>query len=353
MKRRKPVFGLNYLCKIVKGLVMDVVKLIFGGDAMLGRLTGQAIQRYGAAYPLGQVARTMRSADLTIVNLECAITSAHKHWRGQPKAFYFGAPPAAADSLSGAGVDLVSLANNHMLDFDVVGMRDTLQHLRQHHIRFAGAGEDIDEAVSPAFIERKGIRFGMAAFCNHQSDFAATPDKPGIAWVNLEDKAAALECFGRALEPMRRAAVDWPILSLHWGPNMVRRPAPALRALAHEAIEMGWKILFGHSAHIFQGIEIHRGCPVIYAAGDLVDDYYVDPFFKNDHQLLFELELSRTALHKIWLHPLFISDCQVHPATDASKDFILQTATRLCAEMGTAVHRNDHKAWINCSALPA
>lgn len=326
---------------------MDTVRVMFGGDVMLGRLAGQAIARYGPAYPLGPVSRMLRAADLTVVNLECAITASHVHWPGQPKAFYFGAPPQAADSLSGAGIDLVSLANNHILDFGVEGMRDTLRHLRQHQIRFAGAGDDIDEACSPAFIERKAIRFGMAAFCDHQADFAAADDRPGIAYIDLDDKAAALECFRRALEPMRRAAVDWPILSLHWGPNMVRRPANGFRALAHAAIEMGWKILFGHSAHIFHGVEIHNGCPVMYAAGDLVDDYYVDPVFKNDHQLLFELELSRDTLRRIWLHPLFIADCQAHPATDANHEFILHTASRVCAEMGTTVRRNDGKAWID------
>lgn len=326
---------------------MDTVKVMFGGDVMLGRLAGQAIARYGPAYPLGPVSRLMRAADLTVVNLECAITSSSAHWPGQPKAFYFGAPPLAVDALVGAGVDLVSLANNHVLDFDVAGMHDTLHHLRHRGIRFAGAGEDLDEACSPAFVERRGIRFGMAAFCNHQADFAAAPGRPGIAYVDLDDSAAALECFRRALEPMRRAAVDWPILSLHWGPNMVRRPANGFRALAHAAIDMGWKILFGHSAHIFHGVELHQGCPVIYAAGDLVDDYYVDPVFRNDHQMLFELEVSREALHRIWLHPLVIADCQAHPATEHSRDYILHTATRLCAEMGTTVHRNGDKAWIS------
>ncbi len=78
---------------------------------------------------------------------------------------------------------------------------------------------------------------------------------------------------------------------------------------------MGWRILFGHSAHVFHGIEIYRGCPVIYAAGDLVDDYYVDPVFRNDCQLLFELSLGPAGLDRIDLYPVLIRNCRTRPSS--------------------------------------
>ncbi len=81
------------------------------------------------------------------------------------------------------------------------------------------------------------------------------------------------------------------------------------------------------------------GCPILYAAGDLVDDYYVDPAQRNDHQLLFELELTRTALRGLRLHPVFIDDCRVAPATGERFEFIARRATELCAELGTKVER--------------
>jgi poly-gamma-glutamate capsule biosynthesis protein CapA/YwtB (metallophosphatase superfamily) len=325
------------------------VRLLFGGDVMLGRNVKEHILRHGAGYPLGPIAGLMHAADMTIINLECAITASLQHWPGARKAFYFGAPPQAIETLTDAGIDLVSLANNHALDFDVEGLLNTLNLLRQHDIRYAGAGADIDEAFTPAIIDCRGIKFGMAAFCDHQADFAARKNAPGIAYLDLDDETAAKTTLRKALKALHQAAVDWPILSLHWGPNMVFRPSMEFRKLAHAAIDMGWKILFGHSAHVFQGIEIHRGCPIIYAAGDLVDDYYVDPEFRNDHQLLIGMEVSRSALRRISLHPVFIGDCQTRFADAEQSEYIVAQMTALCAEMGTPVRRDTHDVWIEGS----
>jgi poly-gamma-glutamate synthesis protein (capsule biosynthesis protein) len=314
-------------------------RLIFGGDAMLGRLVRDAIVRHGPGYPLGAIAPLLREADLAVVNLECAITSSNSsssHWHGAPKAFYFGAPPGAIETLADAGIGLVSLANNHALDYDVQGLLQTIRALDEYGIAHAGAGDDLAGALQAAIVQRQHLGLGMAAFCDHQGDFAAANDCPGIAWLDMADEAAAIAAFADALAPLSAAAVNWPILSLHWGPNMVWRPEPRQRRLAHAAIDMGWKIVYGHSAHVFHGVELYRGCPIIYAAGDLVDDYYVDPAFRNDHQLLFDLRLAGGALERIVLHPLFIENCRTVPATTTQREWIFGQMARLCAELGTA-----------------
>ena len=193
-------------------------RILFGGDVMLGRTVAETILRNGPGYPLGPVAHSMRDADLTIVNLECAITSCAKRWGGAAKAFYFGAPLEAIETLSDAGVDLVSLANNHVLDFGVEGLRETLGLLRRHGIHSAGAGENSTEAARPCIIRCGEIVLGMAAFCDHQADFAATASRPGTAYIDLGDEPAAMQTLQSALAPLLRAGVDWPVLSLHWGP---------------------------------------------------------------------------------------------------------------------------------------
>jgi poly-gamma-glutamate capsule biosynthesis protein CapA/YwtB (metallophosphatase superfamily) len=322
------------------------LQLMLGGDVMLGRNVNEYLLRYGSDYPLGEVASLMRQADVTLVNLECAITSESGVWPGAAKAFYFGASPLAVEALTGAGVDAVNLANNHALDYGVQGLLDTLDTLHRHGIGVAGAGRNASEALAPVIIDCRGTRLGMAGFCDHQSDFAAQADRPGIAWLNLDDEPAALARWRAALATLRQAEVDWPILSLHWGPNMVHRPSDQFRRLAHAAIDMGWKILFGHSAHVFQGIELYRGCPIIYAAGDLVDDYYVDPVFRNDRQLLFQLDLTQRALRRIELHPVFIEDCRTQPADAQQAQHIVQWMSAMCGEMGTRVQQRAGRAWI-------
>jgi poly-gamma-glutamate capsule biosynthesis protein CapA/YwtB (metallophosphatase superfamily) len=314
-------------------------RIMFGGDVMLGRTVAQQIVRHGAGYPLGPLEARMRGADLTVVNLECAITSATGLWPGAPKAFYFGAPAQAVDVLVRAGVDLVSLANNHSLDFGYPGLHETLRLLRGNGIAIAGAGADLAEALAPALLECAGIKLGMAAFCDHQPDFAAEADRPGIAYLDFDQEASLLTQWEASLESMEKSAVDWPILSLHWGPNMAFRPSPRFRRLAQAAVDMGWKIVFGHSAHVFQGIELYRGRPIIYAAGDLVDDYYVDLEFRNDHQLLLEVELEADRLRQIVLHPVFIEDCQARPAAGDQFEYICDWMSALCGELGTQVTR--------------
>jgi poly-gamma-glutamate synthesis protein (capsule biosynthesis protein) len=317
------------------------LRLAFGGDAMLGRLVGEAIVRNGPGYPLGALASQLRAADLAVANLECAITAGTRLWPGEPKAFYFGAPPVAAQSLADAGIGLVSVANNHTLDFDVQGLLDTVRALDAHGIAHAGAGRDLAAALRPAIVERGGIGFGMAAFCDHQHDFAAGHGKPGIAWLDLEDEPAALHAFQAALARVRAGGAGWPILSLHWGPNMVWRPSKLFRRLAHAAIDMGWKTVFGHSAHVFHGVEWRHGCPIIYAAGDLVDDYYVDPDFRNDHQLLFELGIEAAQATRLEMIPLLIDDCRTRTAAGADRQWILERMGKLCGEFGTATRVED------------
>lgn len=325
----------------------EKISLVLGGDTMLGRLVKEAILHFGADYPLGNIATKMRGADLTIINLECAITSSMQEWSGEPKVFYFGAPPQAINSLAQAGVDLVSLANNHSLDFNYQGLKDTFHYLQQKNIQWAGAGNNLAEALTPAILARKRIKFGMVAFCDHQEDFAATKNRAGMAYLDLDNQTAALEQIKNSLQLMKKQNVDYSILSLHWGPNMVHRPSSYFREFARQAIEMGYKMLFGHSAHVFQGIEIYQGCPIFYATGDLVDDYAVDYEFKNDHQLLFEVELIGTQLSKILLYPVFIENCQTSFAKNENFNFIAKRVQQLCAEMGTRVEQIDHRLVIN------
>lgn len=323
------------------------IKLILGGDVMLGRLVKEVIFRYGADYPLGKIAHIMRQGDITLINLECAITASETQWSGAPKAFYFGAPPTAANSLAHAGINLVSLANNHILDFNTRGLQDTLHYLQQKNIKYTGAGNNLEQALAPVVMECKGVKFGMVAFCDHQKDFAATNERPGMAFIDLENEIAALKQFENSLEKMRSLNVNYPILSLHWGPNMVDRPSQDFIHIAHAVVDMGYKMFFGHSAHVFHGIEIYKGCPIFYAAGDLVDDYAIDPEFKNDHQLLFEMELAGAQLKNIFLYPVFIEHCRVQPATEEQFDFIAQRAKTLCEEMSTTVKFKNHKLIIS------
>jgi poly-gamma-glutamate capsule biosynthesis protein CapA/YwtB (metallophosphatase superfamily) len=95
--------------------------------------------REGTDHPLGAVTPLLRGADLAIANLECAVCEPGERWHGAPKAYYFRAPPCAGDALADAGIGLLSLANNHILDYDVQGLLDTLRILDAHGIAHTGS----------------------------------------------------------------------------------------------------------------------------------------------------------------------------------------------------------------------
>jgi poly-gamma-glutamate synthesis protein (capsule biosynthesis protein) len=321
---------------------MQTLRVMFGGDVMLGRNVATVIDHNGAAYPLSAIAYLFRDADLAIVNLECAITESTDIFPGAPKAFYFGASVAATETLKSAGIDLVSLANNHALDFGDKGLLDSIKYLKAAGIKWTGAGANLVEARAPAFAECKQTPFAMVAFCDHQEDFAAKATSPGIAWVDLDNELAAVEAFAEGLDAIRAGGpVHWPILSLHWGPNFAIAPSQRLQRLAHAAIDLGYGIVYGHSAHHFQGIEVYKGRPILYSTGDVVDDYMVDRKFRNDLQLLFELTLSRDRLEAIRLHPLRIDQCQARPATATDLDFIVPRMQSMCEPFGTSITKTN------------
>ena len=129
------------------------LQVLFAGDAMLGRGVNRVIWEMGPAYPLDPILTVTRSADLFLVNLECAITAQERWYSGPPKAFYFRADPPAAETMVHAGVNLVSLANNHALDAGPAGLSDTLAILTAQGIATVGAGKNLAAASQPVFFE--------------------------------------------------------------------------------------------------------------------------------------------------------------------------------------------------------
>jgi len=320
-----------------------MVSLLFGGDVMLGRLVAQIIRREGYDYPLKRIKHLFQAADFSIVNLECAITASSQHWSGHEKAFYFGAPPEAALSLKDAGINVVSLANNHLLDFDYQGLTDTLHYLSEQEIQFTGAAENLPQAKNAVKFASKDITFSMMAYCDHQEDFAATKTRAGINYIDLRSTEHAINQLKKDFDENIDPNTNWPILSMHWGPNMILEPSKQFIEIAHAAIDIGYKIIFGHSAHVFQGIEFYHDCPIIYATGDLVDDYAVDDFYRNDHGLLFELEMDKERIQQIIAYPIFIRDFQTVEANQLQREFIMDRFIKQCSVFGTTAQRyNDN-----------
>jgi len=319
--------------------------LALTGDVMLGRKVAEVLNDYmRPEEPWGDVRPFLDASDLRIINLECAITDNEQPWTRTPKVFHFRTQPSAIETLRTARIDACSLANNHTLDFEEQGLLDTLEHLDAAGIRHAGAGRDREEAADPAILTVPADhtrRVALVAFTDNEPPFAAGTDRPGTNYLPVSLKPDVLRRVERAVSDVREMGVDTVIFSNHWGPNMVQRPREIFRRFARAVIDRGVDIYYGHSAHIFQGVEIYRGKPILYDTGDFIDDYTVDPRLRNDWSFLFQVSVEEGTLERLDLTPVKLSYARVDLATGGEREEILDRMERLSAEMGTVFTRRE------------
>lgn len=307
---------------------------------MLGRGVNEAVMRSGAfREPLKELLPILERADVRIGNLECALTRSQKPWRRYEKAFYFGADPRMTEVLTCAKIDGVSLANNHVLDFEEEGLLDTLFVLDKNQIGHAGAGHNLIEARQPVLLpvtrpvaQRK---VALLSATDNEPGFAASQTKPGTHYFPIDLDVAGLAWLDEAIAESRSQGAEIVVLSLHWGPNMVTEPSPVFRKFAQAAIDRGVDVVHGHSSHVFQGIEIYREKPILYDTGDVLDDYAVDPELRNDWSFLFQLRFSEKELESLELFPLQLEYGYTRLATGPARKEIIQRMKDRSADLGT------------------
>jgi poly-gamma-glutamate capsule biosynthesis protein CapA/YwtB (metallophosphatase superfamily) len=301
------------------------VRLALAGDTMLGRGVAERLNddpNHTLFDPA--LVDVIREADLFVLNLECCISA-----RGRPtpgRVFHFRGPPWAADLLAGLGVDCVSLANNHALDFGPDALLDTLSHLDAAGIRVVGAGTDFERARTPVVLEAGGVRLAVIALSDHPEGDAAREDRPGIAYADLRRELADW------LTPFPDA--DIVLVTPHWGPNMKAEPRDYIRRAAQELLATGATLVAGHSAHVFHGVAPR----VLYDLGDFIDDYRVDPGLRNDLGLLFLVDLDGDRLEAI---PLKLEFTHTRLARGDETEWIRHRFVTACAAFGTDVAEED------------
>jgi poly-gamma-glutamate capsule biosynthesis protein CapA/YwtB (metallophosphatase superfamily) len=299
------------------------LRLALAGDTMLGRRVADAIAERGPdGLVADEVAAVAREADLFVLNLECCISERGERRRDPDKPFFFRAPPAATHLLRRLGVDCVTLANNHALDYGVEALLDTLAHLDAAGIAHVGAGADLAAARAPVTLEADGFRLAVVGCSDHPREWAAAPDEPGIAY--------GLDWVEGALGAVEADAV---LVTPHWGPNMTTEPLPRIRPAAARLRAAGATLVAGHSAHVFHGVEDH----VLYDLGDFLDDYAVDADLRNDLGLLFHVELDRAGPVRLEAVPLRLDFCHTRLATGADAAWIHERFTEACRALGTEV----------------
>ena len=226
------------------GAAPGSITLAFAGDVNFTGRTARLLA--DPATPFGPISTVLRSADFAAVNLETAVTS-----RGapQPKTYHFRTSPAAFTGLRDAGIDLVTMANNHVLDYGPAGLADTLAAARAARFPYVGIGTNAAAAWAPYLTAIRGVKIaviGVSQVAELASSWVATASRPGEA--NAIDLGRALA----AVQTARRLA-SIVIVFMHWGTEGQACPDPAQLALAPRLAAAGASIIIGAHAHMLQG----------------------------------------------------------------------------------------------------
>jgi poly-gamma-glutamate synthesis protein (capsule biosynthesis protein) len=304
---------------------------------MLGRGVNAELTHRPPRSFWGNLIPLLHSADAVVANLECAVTARTEPWQKIPKGFHFRADPRAVELLQVARVRCVSVANNHTMDFGEEGLLDTLRHLDGAAIQHVGGGSNLEEAENPTIVDAAGLKVGILAFTDHETDSAADQQRAGTNLLEIATDAETRARVARALTRARNAGAEFVVLSLHWGPNMKLAPSPLFRAFAHAAVEDGADLIYGHSAHTFQGVEVCRGRLILYDTGNFLDDYAVDPILRYDWSFLFLAEIDSGRVRSLRMIPVRLDYAQANLAVDLEFEAIVDRMRRQCAYLGTPV----------------
>ncbi len=318
----------------------ETTTIAFIGDVMLGRLVSEQIAHRPPDSFWGNTLPILQGADAVFANLECAITAHLTPWSRTPKVFHFGAVPEAIDVLKAANISFVSLANNHVLDFEEAGFVETLEHLDKAGIAHAGGGVDLAAACKPAMVKAGDLTLAVFAVTDNTPEFAATDRRPGTAYSNVADRSSWWPGSGD-IAAARREGADFVVLSAHLGPNMIEQPLPRLRRYKQSMIERGVDIVHGHSAHNFQAVERFGRGVILHDTGDFLDDYAVDPVLRNDWSFIFEIGISEKGLQRLRLYPVRLSFAAVNLAEDEEAGAIFSRMKTLCDRFGTHFETDD------------
>jgi Bacterial capsule synthesis protein PGA_cap len=292
------------------------ITIAFAGDVHFIGRTARLLKHPATAF--GPIASLLRSANLTMVNLETAVTS-----RGapQPKYYHFRTTPVAFTALRDAGVKVATMANNHVLDYGRVGLSDTLAAAKAAHFPVVGIGVNAAAAWAPYIVTIKGVRIAILSVSQIgelASSWVATPRRSGEAnTINL----------GRTLAAVREARklANVVIVVMHWGTQGLTCPNPSQLALAPKLAAAGASIILGAHAHVLQGDGWLGRTFVTYGMADFV---WNGPTYSN-----------ATGVMLVTLHPHQALTARFVPATVSNTGQSIPD-TGLAASQASAYYRS-------------
>lgn len=249
----------------------DTVTIALVGDILLSRNVQQDLAKRNLdfTYPFKETVSMLESADIAFGNLECPISG---RGEAQAKKYLFNAPPESVSGLTFAGFDLVSLANNHTLDYGPIALDDTLRILGENQIGVSGITTN-DAPQQALIFERKGLRIGFLAYADPKTPYAYPKE---FMVFETRPAKAEKEAIARDIAALTPNA-DIIVVSYHWGIEYESAPSPRQIDLGQFTIDQGADIVAGHHPHVQQDAAWYKNGLIIYSMGNFVFDQWSRP----------------------------------------------------------------------------
>ncbi len=269
------------------------------GDLMLGGRAEPFLKQFGPDYPFRDMMPVLRTADLIAGNLESAISTHGTAVKN--KTFTLRADPLAARALKSAGIRVVSLANNHSMDFGPIALRDTLDALNENEILYTGAGMDLEDARAPAIIKINGRTLAFLSYSlTFPLEFYASARQPGTAPGYGDFVKADIEKV--------RPLADLVIVSFHWGAELLTAAKDYQIDLGHKAIDWGADVVLGHHPHVLQELEVYKGRLIAYSLGNFV---FGSESNRTNFSMILLLTFRGNTLVKVQAVPIDVNNYRV------------------------------------------
>ena len=315
-----------------------VVNIKAIGDVMLGR--GVAMRLNGDFIkPFIETADFLNSADITFANLECSISSRGTRLIG--KGYWLQAPYEALEGVLYAGIDIVNIANNHILDFNEIAMTDTIEALQQNNIKYIGAGANLNEARQSVVFDIEGTKVGFLGYSDFYQYGYGIPGQKELRYLEATDNISGIAPLKFDLIEQDiinlRESVDYLIISLHWGVEESHHVPEEQREFAYKILDAGADAILGHHPHQLQGIEIYNGKPIIYSMGNFIFDQNDK---ENNETVIIDMDIKNDKVIRLEAIPAVIKGkTQTIFAKDNEAEHILTYMKKLSEQLGTEVDK--------------
>ncbi len=235
--------------------------ILIAGDLAPLRRPEQLLLQGDIKKVFGGILNTIRSSDCFLVNLECPLTTCEK--RKSKTGPNLKSIPEVAPALKDAGISIVSLANNHIFDYGLTGIRDTTDALDQNSVRWYGVGENLLQASTPLIVDISGVKVAFLAYAEHTFNWHS--DKEWCAsMLNVPENILQIQNLKKEIGTV--------IVFLHGGPEHTHFPPPRIVRLSRAFAEAGASAVVISHSHTVMGSEVHHGVPIVYGLGNFLFD---------------------------------------------------------------------------------